>query len=204
VFLKFRSVWKWYHWIGLNDDQFISCNSESEPNNQVAKTNIFATIILQKFAKIYDFLWILWLADQRIGKTSVLASQIVGRSRSMYSEKQREILWRNRFDASGRGLGVAGRRDIRDLPKLWAAPSTGTNNTTHFLLILAYRDYIIRIKGTVWWNLWRWSFFCIKNSFSIGPIRGNLERFLIFNFIFGKILTGFHGGNQPRGVNRNF
>ena len=31
---------------------------------------------------------------------------------------------RNRFDSRGRGLGVAGRRDIRDLPKLWAAPST--------------------------------------------------------------------------------
>ena len=31
---------------------------------------------------------------------------------------------RQRFDSSGNGLGVAGRRDIRDLPVLWPKPSS--------------------------------------------------------------------------------
>ena len=30
---------------------------------------------------------------------------------------------RNRFDSAGRGRGVAGRRDIRDLPPLWPRPT---------------------------------------------------------------------------------
>ena len=30
---------------------------------------------------------------------------------------------RQRFDSSGKGLGMAGRRDIRDLPILWPKPS---------------------------------------------------------------------------------
>ena len=31
---------------------------------------------------------------------------------------------RRRFDSSGNGLGMAGRRDIRDLPVLWPEPSS--------------------------------------------------------------------------------
>jgi hypothetical protein len=51
----------------------------------------------------------------------------------MLVHTDRLLSFRYRFDSNGRGLGLSGRRDYRDLPALWPTPPSDDSGLLGYL-----------------------------------------------------------------------